>query len=227
MDSQFAGTDTVLQLPNTSIFVQSEDKGKGLLSIEEGCVRWVSDDQSNHITLNYPSIMLHAVSRDTSSFPHECLYLLYNPPENEEEEEEEEDEEEDEGEEEDDHIEKMTEIRFIPTCSDDLENIYAAICECQTLYPDPELSDDSEEEIIERQENGGWDDDEDEDEGGVFYTSAEEGLPHLSAEGRAVLEHLENVFQLPAPEEFSRMINGDQNGVMEQFEDLSDEMDDV
>lgn len=148
---------------------------------------------------------------------------------NEEEEEEEEDEEEDEdeGEEEEDHIEKMTEIRFIPTCSDDLENIYAAICECQTLYPDPELSDDSEEEIIERQENGGWDDDEDEDEGGVFYTSAEEGLPHLSAEGRAVLEHLENVFQLPAPEEFSRMINGDQNGVMEQFEDLSDEMDDV
>ena len=38
MDSQFAGTDTILQLPNTSIFVQSEDKGKGLLSIEEGCV---------------------------------------------------------------------------------------------------------------------------------------------------------------------------------------------
>ena len=65
-----------------------------------------------------------------------------------------------------------------------MENIYAAICECQTLYPDPELSDDSEEEIIERQENGDWDEDEDEDEGGVFYTSAEEGLPHLSAEGR-------------------------------------------
>ena len=50
---------------------------------------------------------------------------------------------------------------------------------------------------------------------------------------------------MPAPEEFSRMINGgnhylttffycctpfystDQNGVIEQFEDLSDEMDDV
>ena len=59
--------------------------------------------------------MLHAVSRDTSSFPHECLYLLYNPPEEEEEDEEEDEDDE----EEEDHIEKMTEMRFIPTCSDD------------------------------------------------------------------------------------------------------------
>lgn len=29
--------------------------------------------------LSYPEICLHAVSRDTSSFPHPCLYLLTSP----------------------------------------------------------------------------------------------------------------------------------------------------
>lgn len=58
--------------------------------------------------------------------------------------------------------------------------MYSAICECQTLYPDPELSSDSEAEG----DNNFEEVELDENEGGVFYTSAEEGLPHLSVEGR-------------------------------------------
>ncbi len=58
------------------------------------------------------------------------------------------------------------------------------------LYPDPELSDDSMEEEEEGNESEGegpgWVGlvEQDGEEQGVFYTSAEEGLPHLSTEGR-------------------------------------------
>ena len=83
------------------------------------CVRWVSDNQSDEITLDYPSICLHAISRDTSSFPRECLYILtYSQEEEEEREEEQLEGEEEEGEEEES---KMAELRFVPPNTDDCE----------------------------------------------------------------------------------------------------------
>ena len=36
---------------------------------------WVSCDGGG-FSLEYPSIAMHGVSRDTASFPHECLYLM-------------------------------------------------------------------------------------------------------------------------------------------------------
>ena len=38
-------------------------------------LRWASSDGSAGLELEYPSIALHAVSRDTTSFPHHCVYL--------------------------------------------------------------------------------------------------------------------------------------------------------
>ncbi|XP_011408078.1 PREDICTED: methylosome subunit pICln-like [Amphimedon queenslandica] len=151
----FAGTDSVLQVPNTTVYVQGQDKGPGLLSIEESCVQWTSDSQTDIITLEYPLISLHAVSRDA-------------------------------------------------------------------LYPDSELSSDSqadeEEELGEGVELI-------EDEGsarGLFYTSAEEGFPHLSSQGMATLQHLEQVIQMPRPEEFESMVQeGYSNGG--QYEDANEE----
>lgn len=31
------------------------------------------------LSLPYPAISLHAVSRDLNAFPHECLYLMIDP----------------------------------------------------------------------------------------------------------------------------------------------------
>ena len=39
------------------------------------CVLWVSSDGTG-FKLAYPNISIHAVSRDTASFPHECLYMM-------------------------------------------------------------------------------------------------------------------------------------------------------
>ena len=82
---------------------------------------WVSDDQSQQFSLEYPNISIHAISRDTSAFPHPCLYLMHCPQggEGEGEEEEMEEEEKEEGGEdggvgEGVEGEEMAEIRLVP-----------------------------------------------------------------------------------------------------------------
>lgn len=94
-----------------------------------------------------------------------------------------------------------------------MQQIYQAITHCQTLYPDPELSDEEEGE----EEMGG---EEGEEVGveenvdlhsGEFFTSPE-GLQFLSPQGQATLAHLERVLQLPTPQEFESMVsNGEGN----------------
>ena len=37
---------------------------------------WVSADSGQGFSLEYPHISLHAVSKDPSAFPQECLYLM-------------------------------------------------------------------------------------------------------------------------------------------------------
>lgn len=39
------------------------------------CVAWISG-AGQGFTLEYKKISLHAVSRDLTAFPHECLYLM-------------------------------------------------------------------------------------------------------------------------------------------------------
>lgn len=84
---------------------------------------WTSDDQSEQISLEYPDISIHAISRDTSSFPHECVYLLHCSAEEEEDEEEEEEDDEGVGKGgmEGNDSGKMTEIRLVPPDSSQCE----------------------------------------------------------------------------------------------------------
>ena len=86
-----------------------------------------------------------------------------------------------------------------------MQGIYEAITHCQTLYPDPELSE-SELDEWEGEEGG---EEEVDLEGGEFFTSAE-GLNHLSPQGLATLSHLERILQPPSGSEVEDMLtNGD------------------
>ena len=67
---------------------------------------WSSSSGSESLALDYPSIAIHAVSRDTTAFPHECVYLQYLRQSKEEGEGEGEEEEEEE-------VEVM-EVRLVP-----------------------------------------------------------------------------------------------------------------
>ena len=63
-------------------------------------------------SLEYPTISLHAVSRDLSAYPREHLYVMVNAKFGEESKESVADEEEEDS---DDDIEPISEFRFVPS----------------------------------------------------------------------------------------------------------------
>ncbi|ERE78199.1 methylosome subunit pICln-like protein [Cricetulus griseus] len=136
-------------------------------------------------SLEYPTISLHAVSRDPNAYPREHLYVMVNAKFGEESKESLSDEDEEDG----DDVEPIAEFRFVPSDKSALEAMFTAMCECQALHPDPEDEDsddyDGEEYDVEAHEQG---------QGDIptFYTY-EEGLSHLTAEGQATLERLEGM----------------------------------
>jgi nucleotide-sensitive chloride channel 1A len=89
--------------PNTGAYINTRDLGQGTLYIAErficvfiyfifsinifkinyfiyfksfSRVSWVSATSGQGFSLEYPHISLHAVSKDPSAFPLECLYLM-------------------------------------------------------------------------------------------------------------------------------------------------------
>ncbi|KFP01929.1 Methylosome subunit pICln, partial [Calypte anna] len=142
-------------------------------------------------SLDYPTISLHAVSRDLTAYPCEHLYVMVNAKfEGEETKEAPVAEGEEEEEDSDDDAEPIAEFRFVPSDKSALEAMFSAMCECQALHPDPDDEDsdndyEGDEYDVEAHELG---------QGDIptFYTY-EEGLSHLTAEGQATLERLEGM----------------------------------
>uniref|UniRef100_A0A915PW23 Methylosome subunit pICln n=1 Tax=Setaria digitata TaxID=48799 RepID=A0A915PW23_9BILA len=57
-------------------YIESESVGEGELTVAESSVTWISSISGQGFSLTYPSIILHAISRDPSVFPEECIYVL-------------------------------------------------------------------------------------------------------------------------------------------------------
>lgn len=142
----------------TTAFIQSRGLGKGTLYIAESRVSWVGQDSSG-FSLEYPSVALHALSRDLQAFPEECLYLMIDGDLGEEEEPNENGEDEER---------PASEIRFVPEDKSHLEAMYRAMSECQALHPDPAQPGDSEED------DGCYEDADEEEEGAEYDVRAAE-----------------------------------------------------
>ncbi|XP_007529762.1 methylosome subunit pICln isoform X1 [Erinaceus europaeus] len=172
------------QQPDTEAVLNGRGLGTGTLYVAESRLSWL-DGSGLGFSLEYPTISLHAVSRDLSAYPREHLYVMVNAKFEEELRESVGEEEEDS----DDDVEPIAEFRFVPGDKSALEAMFTAMCECQALHPDPEDEDsddyDGEEYDVEAYEQG---------QGDIptFYTY-EEGLSHLTAEGQATLERLEGM----------------------------------
>ncbi|KAK1785162.1 hypothetical protein P4O66_018574, partial [Electrophorus voltai] len=161
------------------------------------------DGSGMGFSLEYPSISLHAISRDPSAYPQEHLYVMVNKKlddENEAEMQERapDDEGEDEG---DDDSEDgvITEIRFVPSDKAALEPMFSAMCECQALHPDPEDADSDDE--FEGEEDEAEEAEQAQCDVPTFYTY-EEGLSQLTAEGQATLQRLEGMLAQSVAEQF-------------------------
>ncbi|XP_038070929.1 methylosome subunit pICln-like [Patiria miniata] len=140
---------------NVALHVERENLGNGVLYIAESYVSWINAT-SQGVKIPYPAISLHAVSRDLTAYPHECLYLMIDTalmPEllqipisrdtggagdNEDDEEEET---------QPDQAGAIRELRFIPDNKQTLEPMFTVMSDCQTLHPDPEDSEPSDEDF--------------------------------------------------------------------------------
>eukprot|EP01111_Echinosteliopsis_oligospora_P017895 TRINITY_DN793_c0_g1_i1.p1 TRINITY_DN793_c0_g1~~TRINITY_DN793_c0_g1_i1.p1 ORF type:complete len:199 (-),score=66.51 TRINITY_DN793_c0_g1_i1:59-655(-) len=69
------GEEMLYQHPHTSFYIQANNisEGDGTLFITSKRVIWM-DGQSKGYVIDFPYISLHAISRDTSHFPHPCIY---------------------------------------------------------------------------------------------------------------------------------------------------------
>ncbi|KAL4828852.1 hypothetical protein H8958_017619 [Nasalis larvatus] len=142
------------QQPDTEAVLNGKGLGTGTLYIAESRLSWL-DGSGLGFSLEYPTISLHALSRDRSDCLGEHLYVMVNAKFEEESKEPVADEEEEDS---DDDVEPITEFRFVPSDKSALEAMFTAMCECQALHPDPEDEDsddyDGEEYDVEAHEQG-------------------------------------------------------------------------
>lgn len=208
----------------TTAVMDGRKLGCGTLYVAETKLSWF-DGSGLGFCLEYPSIGLHAISRDVSAYPQEHLYVMVNGKLNGENEaemvEKPDDDDEDEGcsdsggEDDDDGV--VTEIRFVPSDKTSLESMFSAMCECQALHPDPE--DDDSDNDFEGEE---YDVEEAEAEHGnmevpTFYT-CDEGLSALTQEGQATLQRLEGMLAQSVAQQY-RMAGVRTEDAKDDFED--------
>uniref|UniRef100_A0A8D2B911 Methylosome subunit pICln n=1 Tax=Sciurus vulgaris TaxID=55149 RepID=A0A8D2B911_SCIVU len=121
------------QQPDTEAVLNGKGLGTRTLYLAESHLSWL-DGSGLGFSLEYPTISLHAVSRDLNAYPREHLYVMVNAKFGEESKESLADEEEEDS---DDDVEPITEFRFVPSDKSALEALLCMPCSA----PDPEEED--------------------------------------------------------------------------------------
>jgi len=67
--------DVALTLDSVQVFINSDLQGKASLHVTRTRLSWVMESGQT-FSLDYPSINMHSISRDTTIFPNECLFLM-------------------------------------------------------------------------------------------------------------------------------------------------------
>ena len=173
---QMDGDSKVKLEAKGTLFTEDLNQRNGTLCVDtqrltfQPSAQTKTNDQKQ-IHLKYEAIAMHAVCRDTSAFPHECIYLQLDPQhtnhfQNNFQTQEMQD------------SEAWVELRFVPAPEDpsSLDDIYSALCECAALNPD------NEDDAIKLCDDG---DD-------CYYTS-EEGLAEATSEQLSMLDRYENL----------------------------------
>ncbi|EPB78144.1 methylosome subunit pICln family protein [Ancylostoma ceylanicum] len=186
-------TGVRLSQPQVVAYMDGHCAGEGTLCVSESQVTWICRSSGLGFSLTYPSIILHAISTDLSTFPHECVYVLVDASKSDLRLAEEElNQNGDVSDEDDDEEGKNVVIRFVPSDVSVLQQIYSEMCACQELNPD-EGDDFSDEEG-----DGAMAIDADADammSGDGWYTAENIGDDdniELSEEGRANLRRMLN-----------------------------------
>ena len=188
-------------------------EGNGTLVITTRSVLWLSStDEAKGYKVDFPTISLHAISRDPASFAMPCIYCQLDI-------EEECMTEQDGDGEEDEETSGVSEARFVPGAEDDLEAIFKVFCECALLNP-----------------SGSEDEDEDDEEGGGFFTAetlGAGGAPPALGTAAGNLAHYDRLLEesgemggmaLPVDAMGAMMLSDDADGM---FADAEEEGEDA
>ncbi|XP_075987703.1 chloride nucleotide-sensitive channel icln [Anticarsia gemmatalis] len=135
------------QTPQTKLIIDDTEVGTGTLYVTESNVVWGGVDAPT-IVLRYPSIAMHAIQRT----PSPALYLAINyelrlPGQDNQQsgggDANDDDDDEDNA---FDGEEASTQLRFVPENENDLQGMYNAMTQGQTLNPDPNVDSCGEDE---------------------------------------------------------------------------------
>ena len=133
---------------STSLYIADKLIGVGTLYVTSAFVRFVSgNDSDDEVRIDYPAIILHAITRDTSTFPQPCIYcqcaveaVHADSPD---------DTSADNNAESDgsgaDEI-CVEEVRIAPNDTSFLEDIFAAMCRGAALNPDTHNATDDDDD---------------------------------------------------------------------------------
>lgn len=157
---------------NTTAYINEREIGKGTLYITESALCWVNYETQQGFSLEYPHISLHAIAKDEQTHIRQCLYIMIDAkidfpdvtlytngdraPENCDEESD----------------TPMSEMRFAPDNTINLEAMFQAMNQCQALHPDPQEN--SSEEQTETDQNGAENDEAMDIEMGQFEDAEED-----------------------------------------------------
>ncbi|KAJ7537486.1 hypothetical protein O6H91_11G007500 [Diphasiastrum complanatum] len=141
-----AGERIELVQPNVGIVLGDHTSSydgdySGTLYITTRQLIWLSDrDLHRGYAVDFLSLAMHAISRDTGAYPLPCIYTQIERGDNDEYEiGEDEDEESEESEiTNSGDLSKVSEMRLVPADSNALESIFQVLCACAALNPDPE-----------------------------------------------------------------------------------------
>ena len=182
---------------NVTVYFGDVSQGKGTLEINENVIEWKNDIKT--LKFNYLSISLHAISRETTKFPHQCIYCLVDSePETTEDNR--------------DPENPVSEVRFVPEDNTSIQPIYDAITTCQELHPDPneefseEEGNEEEEMYEEMEENAPINLD------GFYTANSNMEDIQLSEEGMQVLQRLQQ----------NMVISSENGSSVTQFEDADE-----
>ncbi|CAG9763254.1 unnamed protein product [Ceutorhynchus assimilis] len=155
--NSFAHPDSniVHQQRNVRAILNKKDLGIGTLFISERTLCWQEKDDAG-FSIGYPDVTLHAISKDETIYPTQCVYIMVDGyitmPGDESHIEEDSDDAESETE--------ISEIILVPTeeTSENLNGIYEAIKICQEKNPDPDDMDEDDDYLYEDAEEDHGDD---------------------------------------------------------------------
>lgn len=162
---------------NTKAYINCQALDTGSLLIAESCLAWVTTSGMG-FSVEYPAITMHAISRDLSRFPEECLCVILDNTLGPEVD----------GSGESSATESSaTELRFAPEDTSALTSMFQVMSACQRLHPDLEVDDDEEDAEDENESDLDLMPEDDQ----VIFQCSEPAIQYEHSNGAGDVQHLE------------------------------------